>query len=219
MQTGVSNKGDKMKLALYVRESSKDTNLAPPIANQIERGTDWAFKHEHEIINIYQDNGFSGGDWSRPAWNQCKKDAKRHMFVLLWVWNQDRIARDTEQFLSFYRILNVVGVKVYSETEGMIDMTTLGGRVKHTAMAQASEIFRLITSDKVKQAYKSKKNKYGDSLKWGRPKIKVDEELILQWHDYGFGYRKIAEHHSRLKTKISYATVKRVIDKSKRVTK
>lgn len=204
-----------MKVALYVRESSKDTNLAPPIDNQIERGNDWAVKNNHEVIMIYQDNGFSGGDWSRPAWNQCKKDAKRHIFVLLWVWNQDRIARDTEQFLHFYRMLKEATVNVYSETEGMIDMTTLGGRVKHTAMAQASEIFRLITSDKVKQAYKSKKEKLGDALKWGRPKIKVDEELILQWHKRGFGYRKIAEHHTRERTKISYATVKRVIDKTK----
>ena len=32
-----------------------------------------------------------------------------------------------------------------------IDMTTLGGRVKHTQLAAAAEIFRMVTSEKVKR--------------------------------------------------------------------
>jgi hypothetical protein len=43
------------------------------------------------------------GDWKRPRMNQLVNDAKRHLFKIVIVWSQDRIARDTEQFLWFYR--------------------------------------------------------------------------------------------------------------------
>ena len=161
-----------MKLSIYARESSKDTNLAPPIDKQIERGKEWIRQHNYILIDVYIDNGFSGGDWRRPAWNQAKRDAKRHQYNILWVWNQDRIARDTEQFLNFYRILSQYKIKVYSDTEGFIDMSTLGGRVKHTALAQASEIFRLVTSEKVKKSYINKKLQERDKFKWADLKRK-----------------------------------------------
>src|SRR3989338_5590110 len=111
-----------MKFSIYARESEDDTSKAPSIESQIETGKAWIQENSYNLVNIYKDNGFSGGDWKRLAWNQLVKDAKRHLFNAVWVWNQDRIARNTEQFLWFYRNLNNVKVKVYSHTEGWIDM-------------------------------------------------------------------------------------------------
>lgn len=201
-----------MKVAIYARESSDDNNKAPPIENQIERGKQWATENGHELITIYADNGFSGGNWKRPDWNQCINDAKRHNYQVLWVWNQDRIARDTEQFLFFYRNLKQAKVKIWEDTSNeYIDLDTVGGKLTRQSLAQASEIFRLITSEKVRKTYERKK-KNGE--KWGRDKKEVDIAKILELRKKNIGYRKIAEiinENLPEKQKVSFQTIRRVL--------
>lgn len=190
-----------MRVAIYARESSDDTNKAPPIQSQIHRGKQWAAEHGHECVEVYADNGYSGGDWKRPAWLQAVNDAKRHHYTILWVWNQDRLARDTEQFLWFYRNLQQASTRIWEETgKDYIDMETLGNRVKHQTMAQAAEIFRLVTSEKVKAAYVRKGGK-----DWGRPCKEVDVERLLELQKCGLGYRGIA----KIVGGVSYQTVRR----------
>lgn len=194
-----------MRVALYCRESSDDTGKAPDIRSQIERGRAWASENGHEIVEEYQDNGFSGGDWTRPGWLQSVKDSKRHYWLTLWVWNQDRIARDTEAFLWFYRNLKEAGARIWEDTSGeFIDMETLGGRVRHQTMAQASEIFRLVTSEKVKQAYRRKRAK---NEPWGRPARPFDLARARELRAQGLGYRRIARELGG----VSFQTVRRAL--------
>lgn len=198
-----------MKVCVYARESSDDTGKAPSINTQIEIGMAWCEKNKHDLVNIYSDNGYSGGVWRRPSWNQTVKDARRHLFQIVWVWNQDRIARDTEQFLWFYRNLKDSSVKVYSETEGFINMETAGDRIKHTSLAMASETFRLITSEKVKRAYEHQRlqaEKSGKQLKWGRPRLDLDVNKIMSLRQQGMGYRAISKEIG-----VSYQTIRRIV--------
>lgn len=193
-----------MKVALYARESSDDTDKAPPIAEQIASGRLWAQEQGHELVIVYADNGYSGGDWKRPHWNQSVNDAKRHAWQVLWIFNQDRIARDTEQFLWYYRQLRAAKVRIWEETANdFIDMETLGGRVKHQSLAQAAEIFRLVTSEKVKKKYQQKK-KAGES--WGRPKVAWDIDRAMLMRRGGKGWREIAKEVG-----VSYQTVRRTL--------
>lgn len=179
-----------MKVALYARESDDDTNKAPPIEKQIERGKQWVAEQGHELVIVYADDGYSGGDWKRPDWNKAVTDAKRHAYKLLWTWNQDRLARDTEQFLWFCRNLKEKGIQIWEDTaNSFIDMDTLGGRVKHQTMAQAAEIFRLVTSDKVKRAYTLNK---ASGKSWGRPQKIIDLDRAMQLRATGLGWRSIA---------------------------
>lgn len=198
--------------SIYARESSDDTNKAPSIQEQIDRAKQYCLEKCYDIAEIYQDNGYSGGDWKRPSFNRLKNDAKRHLFKIVIVWSQDRIARDTEQFLNFYRTLKESNVKLYSLTEGEINMDNLGDRVKHTSMAQASEIFRLLTSDKVKKAFESKKKeaeKQGLKVKWGRTPKNLDIQQIITLRKQGQGYRQISNSIGG----ISYQTIRRVLQK------
>ena len=200
-----------MKVALYVRESDKDTKKAPPIAEQIEKGKQWVKDNNHVLVDILADNGYSGGDWKRPAWNRAVRMAKSHKIQALWSWDQDRLARDTEQFLWFYRQMNQAKVMIIT-SDGEVDMHTLGGRVKHTSLAMAHEIFRVQTSEKVKKTYEHKKKKaenLGQHVKWGRPRIPVNTQEIIRLYDSGMGYRKIAKEVG-----VSYSTVRRVLQKS-----
>lgn len=198
-----------MRVVIYARESSKDTKIAPPIQEQIKRGKDWVEKNQYTLIREYVDNGYSGGDWNRPAWNQLIRDARKlnRDFDCIWTWSQDRLARDTEQFLYFAR--NLRGkVQVICEVEGPLDMETLGGRLKHTQLAVASETFRLITSEKVRRAYlsqKEKAEKTGQPLNWGRKAREIDMEKVKKLKEEGYGWRRIAKE---LGGNISHVTIK-----------
>ena len=199
-----------MKVAIYARESSDDTNKAPSIDNQIERGKDWAKENNHEVVFIFADNGYSGGNWKRPDWNKAIQHAKGKHYRILWTWNQDRIARDTEQFLYFYRNLEENGIKVHSETEGEINMEGVGGKAKHISLAMASELFRINTSDKVKKAYQSKLKKAkakGEKVGWGRKPRKYPLEQIKSLRDQGKGYKSIAKEIGG----VSHQTIRRLL--------
>ena len=209
-------------MSIYARESDDDTNKAPSIELQIERGLKWIEENQHTMSGVYQDNGFSGGDWKRPDWNQLVNDAKRHNFNMVWTWNQDRLARDTEQFLWFYRMLKGANVQVYSDTEGIVDMESAGGRIKHTALAMASEAFRIITSEKVKKVYARKKQeaqKQGLKHFWGRKPINLPLDEIRALKQAGLGYKTIAKRLSERGIKVSYITIKNKLDELKNTHK
>lgn len=190
-----------MKIAIYARESSDDITQSPPIENQIERGKQWAKENGYEVVQVYSDNGFSGANWKRPEWNKSLLDAKRNLWQILWVFNQDRIARDTEQFLYYYRILKEAKRTIYEEVSSdFIDMESLGGRVKHQTLAQAGEIFRLVTSEKVKAAYRRKKK----SDPWGRPVLNVDMYFAQRLREDGYSWREIGQ-----KLSVSHNTIRR----------
>lgn len=196
-----------MKVSLYVRESSDDTSKAPPITEQIDRGKQWVTQNGHELVCTYADNGYSGGDWKRPQWNQSVSDARRHTYQLLWIWNQDRLARDTEQFLWFYRNLKQAHVRIFEDTSNeFIDMESLGGRVKHQSLAQAAEIFRLVTSDKVRKAYQ---RKILAGERWGRQKKSFDIAKAEGMRQAGKGWRTIAKEFG-----VSYQTIRRALQNS-----
>lgn len=198
--------------SIYARESSDDTNKAPSIKEQIARSMQYAEQEGYEVVEVYEDNGYSGGDWKRPSFIRLKDDAKRHLFKVVIVWSQDRIARDVEQFLNFYRTLKESYVKVYSITEGLIDLETLGGLAQNVSLAMASHIFRKVTSDKVRKAYTSKRNKAekeGVKVEWGRKPMEIDVNSIIAFRKQGLGYRQISWKIGG----ISYQTIRRVLQK------
>lgn len=189
-------------VSIYARESSKDTKIAPSIENQIKTGIEWIESEGFVHYKTFQDNGFSGGDWKRPAFFSCMEEGKACRYHILYVWNQDRIARDTEQFLHFYRQMKKGHIKIYEGSSNeYIDMETLGGRVKHQSLAQASEIFRLVTSEKVKKAYERKKAR-GEA--WGRPVKNYDKEKAEELRRKGYGWRAIAKECG-----VSYQTIRK----------
>lgn len=200
---------EQIKVALYARESSDDTNKAPPIAKQIEIGRVWAEEHGHQVVYIFKDDGYSGGDWNRPDWQRAIQEARGRHYNILWTWNQDRIARDTEQFLYFYRNLKDNSIMVVAMNEE-INMDDVGGMAKHTSLAMASEIFRRVTSEKVKRTYENKKKdalKKGTKLVWGRKKLILDMEKIFRLRELGWGYKSIGAEIG-----CSYQTIRRILN-------
>ena len=164
-----------MKVAIYARESVDDTERAPPIENQIEIGKAWIKENKFELFDVYADDGWSGGDWRRPKWNEIVALARARQFSIIWVWSRARIARDVEQFAWFYRNLKERGCKVFAlETHEYLEMESVGGYAKEITLAQVSTLFRLQTGQAVKNTYAYKKREAKDrgvKMVWGRKPV------------------------------------------------
>jgi len=164
-----------MIAGIYARESSDDKVKTPPIENQIEICTTWSKENSHNDLFTYQDKGYSGGTWTRPGLNKMINDIKANRFKLLIIFNTDRLARDTELFLWIWRKLLKKKIRVYSITQGWVDMETSGGRFSNTVIAASNELYRMTISDKVKKAYEHKIKKGENN--WGRPRSLTDEDI------------------------------------------
>ena len=203
---------------IYARESSDDKEKSPPIEMQIERCKEFIRQKGWEVGTVYADDGWSGGSWNRPAWNRLINETKANRTAkILVTWNQDRLARDVEQFFMFYRIMTEKNKEIWSVTEGKIDMHTLGGRLKHGMLAFAAETFRLVISDKVRKVYESKKAK---GERWGRmPKLTEEEReyvRMLKREHPKLGYHRLAKLFEQQRgKKVSYQTIRRVLNSEK----
>jgi hypothetical protein len=60
-----------VNFSIYARESSDDSRKAPPIQEQIAAGKAWGEERGYNLVQVYADDGYSGGDWTRPEWNQA----------------------------------------------------------------------------------------------------------------------------------------------------
>jgi len=199
----------KLKAVVYERESSDDLNKAPPIEEQDKRARQYCQEKGYELIDTYADDGYSGGNWRRPEYNRLIREGRGHKFNIVLVWNTDRIARDTEQFLFFNRNMKESYVKVFSLTEGEINIESVGDTAKNISIAMANEIFRKVTSEKVKKAYEMKKRKAsneGKPFAWGRKAKQYDLVKIYDLRNQGLGYKRISKEIG-----CSYQTIRRLL--------
>ena len=210
----------KKRVVIYCRTSSDDTNNSPDIMNQVRSCEDWIEEQEnYDLIEKFIDEGKSGGSWNRKGLNGMLNQGKFHKFNIIVVWNRDRIARDLELYLRVLRLMGESGVRIYSVSENdWLSTDNFSDKVKENSLAQASEIFRLVTSEKVKKSYQDKKKRAeqrGEKLFWGRSRIKFDVDTlkkIQKMREEGWGYRRIEKQLKCYGNNVSYQTIRRLFE-------
>ena len=94
----------KNLVAIYARLSREDegkidgSKESRSIENQIKGLTSFANENDFEIYEIYYDDGFTGADFNRPAFQRMLNDIKQRKFNILLVKDFSRIGR------SLYRV-------------------------------------------------------------------------------------------------------------------
>ncbi len=89
--------------AIYARLSREDEDKidgnkdSRSIENQIKTLSDYAKEHDIEIIKVYYDDGFSGGNQDRPDFQQMLKDVYAHKFNVLLIKDISRLGRVMHQ--------------------------------------------------------------------------------------------------------------------------
>ncbi|MGE0598978.1 MAG: recombinase family protein [Dehalococcoidia bacterium] len=110
--------------ALYSRVSSDDQVLGHSLDYQFEGCHQYAEKNDIEIVESYQDAGFSGTSDARPAFLKMIEDAEAGKFDTIIVYRIDRFARDRHDNVVYKKRLVKAGVRVVSVTEPIDDSTT-----------------------------------------------------------------------------------------------
>ena len=101
------------RIAIYTRKS-KNTLQGDSIGTQINLVKDY-FRNIECKFEIFQDEGFSGGNTNRPAFKIMMNRITE--FDIVAVYKMDRISRKITDFFDIFNQLEKKGVSLVSVTE------------------------------------------------------------------------------------------------------
>ena len=107
---------NKYKVGIYLRLSSSDGDSieSQSIDNQRLIITNYINSHQEELyfVQEYIDDGYSGSNFERPAWNRLLKDIKLNIIDTIITKDLSRMGRDyismgtyIEKFFSYIYII------------------------------------------------------------------------------------------------------------------
>ena len=199
------------KIAIYTRKS-RMTDTGDSIGTQIKLVKDY-FRNQECEFEIFEDEGFSGGNTNRPAFQLMIEKVKSKKFDIVAVYKIDRIARNIIDFFKIFDTFEKENVSLVSISEGF-DPNTPGGRVTMTMIAGMAEMERMNIKQRVKDNMieLAKKGKWtGGTLPLGYNSIRVFEagkecsyltinenevtivKDIFNWFIEGYSTRKISK--------------------------
>ena len=138
-----------MKAAIYTRKS-KFTEEGESIENQINM----CIKYTKDILGIneyevYEDEGFSGGNIDRPQFQKLIKDIKNKKFTHLICYRLDRISRNVGDFSTTLDILNKYNCAFVSIKE-QFDTSSAMGRAMMNISATFAQLERETIAERIK---------------------------------------------------------------------
>ena len=137
------------RIAIYSRKS-KETDTGESIKNQIQMCKDYFLRRdEKHSFEVFQDEGFSGGNTNRPQFKRMMLLAKHNQFDIIACYKIDRIGRNIVDFMNTFDILQKHNVSLVSITEGF-DPDTPAGRMMMTMIAGFAEMERMNIAQRVK---------------------------------------------------------------------
>ncbi len=107
-----------MTTAVYLRVSSMmqaDQNGVDAQRTAIRR---WQAAHGVENAREYEDNGYSGKDFDRPAWQDLQRDIQAGKVTTVIVYSLDRIGRCCGQTISWFEHMRDLKVRVVVVKDG-----------------------------------------------------------------------------------------------------
>lgn len=140
---------DKL-IAVYSRKS-KFTGKGESIGNQ----TDLCKAYAQSLFGdacrfaFYEDEGFSGGNLKRPAFQQMMAEARKGIFQAIIVYRLDRISRNISDFTGLIDELNKLGVSFISIRE-QFDTSTPMGRAMMFIISVFSQLERETIAERIR---------------------------------------------------------------------
>jgi len=204
----------KKRVAIYVRVSTEEqAKEGYSIEAQLEKLRSFCEIKGWEVYREYVDDGYTGRDENRPAYQNMLRDIES--WDVLLVLKLDRIHRNVQNCIKMMNMLKEKGKEFASVMES-IDTTTAMGRFVFIIFAALAQLESEQTGERVKIGMEQKAKKNPKTLggqrpygyNWNKdPKTgKVDPERplvinekeakivrkIFEWHDKGYSYAIIA---------------------------
>jgi DNA invertase Pin-like site-specific DNA recombinase len=193
-----------MKVAIYCRVSSEiQAEDETPIAGQLEECYAYAELKEWEVVKVYKDEGFTGRNTKRPAFQQMMADAnqKPPPFEKVLVWKGSRIARNVEDRIACTSFLARKGIEIVSikepEFEGamkVLMVPILAGIDEYQSYVTGEDTLRGMktlarqgysTDGKPPKGYRVNRTFIG-LKKNGEPRFRVVWEPDPEWRDKAY---------------------------------
>lgn len=123
-----------MNIAIYSRKS-KFTGKGESVENQIQLCREYILSHfgSNNDIQIYEDEGFSGGNTERPQYQQMLRDAHNRAFEILICYRLDRISRNISDFAALITDLQQEHISFVSIREQFDTSTPMGRAMMYIA--------------------------------------------------------------------------------------
>lgn len=192
------------RIAIYSRKS-KETDTGESIKNQIKMCEDYFNRQSEEcIFEVFQDEGFTGGNIERPSFQRMLMLAKQKQFDIVACYKVDRLVRNIIEFFKIFDVLEQSNVKLVSISEGF-DPDTPGGRIMMTMLAGFAEMERMNIAQRVKDnmAALAKMGRWsGGTPPTGYQSVRIENgsktemylELIPEWKSkIEFIFKSISE--------------------------
>ncbi len=132
-----------MRAAIYTRLAADEVGQAE-IGLGVQRGQAEAYAAARGwwMAGAYQDAGYSGTSWTRPALTRLLADAREGGFDVVVVARLDRLMAGTEATLDLLERLSAQGVHVHSVREGVDTSTPEGRHLLHVGRAALGQAER-----------------------------------------------------------------------------
>lgn len=166
-----------MRIAIYSRKSVF-TGKGDSIENQIQLCKEYVNLHYpgENSIEIYEDEGFSGGNINRPKFQELLKDAREKKFDCLICYRLDRISRNVSDFSTLIEELNDLKISFVSIKE-QFDTSTPMGR----AMMYISSVFAQLERETIAERVRDNMIELAKHGRWlgGTPPLGFDSEAMV----------------------------------------
>ena len=166
-----------MRIAIYSRKSVF-TGKGDSIENQIQLCNEYIKLHYpgDNSVEIYEDEGFSGGNINRPKFQELLRDAREKKFDCLICYRLDRISRNVSDFSALIEELNVLKISFVSIKE-QFDTSTPMGR----AMMYISSVFAQLERETIAERVRDNMIEMAKHGRWlgGTPPLGFDSEQFI----------------------------------------
>ena len=160
-----SKQKDTRKIAIYSRKS-KFTGKGESTHNQIEackRKIDLTFENldlENDLL-IYEDEGFTGYNTNRPAFQRMLKDIRAEKIKAIAFYKLDRISRNVSDFSNLINELDNYDVSFLSATENIENVTPTG-----RAMMLMTSVFAQLERDTIAERIRDNMLELAKTGRW-----------------------------------------------------
>lgn len=164
MKSSKNNNKDERKIAIYSRKS-KYTAKGESTFNQIEmckRKIAFTFDdiNENDIL-IYEDEGFTGYNMNRPAFQNMLKDIRNKKIKAIAFYKLDRISRNVTDFSNLVTELDNFSVSFLSATESIENITPAG-----RAMMFMISVFAQLERDTIAERIRDNMHELAKTGRW-----------------------------------------------------
>lgn len=176
----------KKAVAIYARVSTDRQT----VDMQIHELKEYVKRRGWNLYREFIDQGYSGSDTKRPAFQDMMNEAKKRKFDVLLVWKLDRLSRSMKDLVMVLNELGGLGIDFVSY-DNNLDTSTPTGKLVFHVIGAVAEFEKDIIKERVKAGLENARRK---GKKLGRPGVDdsvIEEAKVLRGQ--GKSFRKIGQ--------------------------